>query len=297
MTRRANPVEKAARLLDLVPFIYTHQGISVTDLAAEFSIETEELLADLNALWMCGETRFDLIELEFESGFVYIRNADALNVVRSLSVQEVTAILFGLDLLKESISAERADLLSDIELVKKVIGTPLQRLVASEPMISGGVITAIDDALKNRQRLLITYHSVAEDVTSERVIHPIEKRIENGVELLLAFCESADALRSFRLDRIQKAELLPEPITQTGRVQSGAIESVTIKVHHDLRRVLETLGKLTPGIGDTYTVEIYNQSWLIREVLASGGAIEVVEPAALRAEIARQAGLVASQYR
>jgi len=297
MNRRANPVEKAARLLDLVPFIYTHQGISVTDLAAEFSIEIEELLADLNALWMCGETRFDLIELEFESGFVYIRNADALNVVRSLSVQEVTAILFGLDLLKESISAERADLLSDIELVKKVIGTPLQRLVASEPMISGGVITAIDDALKNRQRLQINYHSVAEDVTSERVLHPIEKRIENGVELLLAFCESADALRSFRLDRIQKAELLPEPITQTGRVQSGAIESVTIKVHHDLRRVLETLGKLTPGIGDTYTVEIYNQSWLIREVLASGGAIEVVEPAALRAEIARQAGLVASQYR
>jgi len=297
MNRRANPVEKAARLLDLVPFIYTHQGISVTDLAAEFSIETEELLGDLNALWMCGETRFDLIELEFESGFVYIRNADALNVVRSLSVQEVTAILFGLDLLKESISAERADLLSDIELVKKVIGTPLQRLVASEPMISGGVITAIDDALKNRQRLQITYHSVAEDVTSERVLHPIEKRIENGVELLLAFCESADALRSFRLDRIQKAELLSEPITQTGRVQSGAIESVTIKVHHDLRRVFEALGTITPGKGDTFSIEIYNQSWLIREVLASGGAIEVVEPAALRAEIARQAGLVASQYR
>jgi proteasome accessory factor C len=297
MTRRANPVEKAARLLDLVPFIYTHQGISVTDLAAEFSIETEELLADLNALWMCGETRFDLIELEFESGFVYIRNADALNVVRSLSVQEVTAILFGLDLLKESISADRADLLSDIEIIKKVIGTPLQRLVASEPMISGGVIIAIDEALKNRQRLQITYHSVAEDVTSERVIHPIEKRVENGVELLLAFCESADALRSFRLDRIQKAELLQVPSTQTGRVQSEAIESVTIKVHNDLRRVFETLGKLTPGNGDTYTVEIYNQSWLIREVLASGGAIEVVEPAALRAEIARQAGLVASQYR
>ena len=297
MNRRAHPVEKAARLLDLVPFIYTHQGISVTDLAAEFSIEIEELLADLNALWMCGETRFDLIELEFESGFVYIRNADALNMVRSLSVQEVTAILFGLDLLKESISADRADLLSDIEIIKKVFGTPLQRLVASEPMISGGVIIAIDEALKNRQRLQITYHSVAEDVTSERVIHPIEKRVENGVELLLAFCESADALRSFRLDRIQKAELLQVPSTQTGRIQSEAIESVTIKVHNDLRRVFETLGKLTPGNGDTYTVEIYNQSWLIREVLASGGAIEVVEPAALRAEIARQAGLVASQYR
>jgi proteasome accessory factor C len=297
MARRANPVEKAARLLDLVPFIYSHQGISVADLAAEFSVKTDELLADLNSLWMCGETRFDLIELEFESGFVHIRNADALNVVRSLSVQEVTAILFGLDLLKESISTERADLLADIEKVKKVIGTPLQRLVASEPMISGEVIIAIDEALQNRQKLQITYHSVVDDVTNERIVHPMEKRVENGVELLLAFCESADAVRSFRLDRIQKSERVQATSVQTGRVQSGVIESVTVRVHADLRRVFETLGTLTPGNGDTYTVDIYNQSWLIREVLASGGAIEVVEPAPLRAEIARQAALVASQYR
>ena len=297
MNRKANPVEKAARLLDLVPFIYTHQGISVSDLAAEFSIETEELLADLNSLWMCGETRFDLIELEFESGFVYIRNAEALNVVRSLSVQEVTAILFGLDLLKESISEERADLLLDIEIIKGIIGTSLQRLVASEPMISGVVITAIDEALRNRQKLQITYHSVADDVTSERLVHPIERRVENGIELLLAFCERADAVRSFRLDRIQKSELVQVASSQTNRDQSGALESVTIKIHGDVRRVLETLGTLTPGGGDTYSIDIYNQSWLIREVLASGGAIEVVKPAALRAEIERQAGLVAAQYR
>ncbi len=297
MNRKANPVEKAARLLDLVPFIYTHQGISVSDLAAEFSIETEELLADLNSLWMCGETRFDLIELEFESGFVYIRNADALNVVRSLSVQEVTAILFGLDLLKESIFEERADLLLDIEIIKGIIGTSLQRLVTSEPMISGVVITAIDEALRNRQKLQITYHSVADDVTSERLVHPIERRVENGIELLIAFCERADAVRSFRLDRIQKSELVQVASSQTNRDQSGALESVTIKIHGDVRRVLETLGTLTQGGGDTYSIDIYNQSWLIREVLASGGAIEVVKPAALRAEIERQAGLVAAQYR
>jgi proteasome accessory factor C len=199
--------------------------------------------------------------------------------------------------LKESISIERADLLLDIEIIKGVIGTSLQRLVASEPKISGGVIIAIDEALRNRKKLKITYHSVADDVTTERLVHPIEKKVENGVELLLAFCESADAVRSFRLDRIQKSELVKVASSQTSRVQSGAIESVTVKVHSDVRRVLETLGTLTPGGGDSYSVDIYNQSWLIREVLAAGGAIEVVEPASLRAEIARQAGLVAAQYR
>ena len=297
MARKANPVEKAARLLDLVPFIYSHQGISVTDLAAEFSIKTEELLADLNALWMCGETRFDLIELEFESGFVYIRNAEALNIVRSLSVQEVTAILFGLDLLKESVPAERADLQADIETIKRVIGTPFARLVASEPMISGDVISAVDEALKNRQKLQITYHSVAEDLTNERVIHPIEKRVENGVELLLAFCEKADAVRSLRLDRIRDAQISQVAASQPGQLHVSDIEQVTIAIHGDVRRVFETFGRVSPASRDTYTVEIYNQSWLIREVLASGGAVEVVAPFGLRAEIVRQAALVAAQYR
>ena len=35
---QASPVERAARLLDLVPFISTHQGISVKDLAHEFEL-------------------------------------------------------------------------------------------------------------------------------------------------------------------------------------------------------------------------------------------------------------------
>lgn len=297
MTKRDNPVEKAARLLDLVPFIYSHQGISVTDLASEFSITSEELLKDLNALWMCGETRFDLIELEFESGFVYIRNAEAINVVRSLSVQEVAAILFGLDFLRESISVERVDLLSDIEAIKKLIGTPLQRSIASEPKIAGDIILVIDETLTNRQKLQITYHSVAEDLTSERVIHPIERRVENGVEFLLAFCESANGVRNFRLDRIQSARISQVPSSQIARPHASPVAQVRIKIHGDLRQVFETFGKIASAAGNTYTVEIYNQSWLIREVLASAGAIEVVEPSSLRAEIARQAALVAAQYR
>ena len=41
-------------MLDLVPFLHSHQGISVDELAAEFKIERKELLQDLQALWMCG---------------------------------------------------------------------------------------------------------------------------------------------------------------------------------------------------------------------------------------------------
>ena len=109
MAKRSTPAEKAARMLDLVPYISSHQGISCKDLAVDFGITEAELLSDLNALWMCGDNRFDLIELEFESGYVSIRNAETLNVVRSLSTQEIISILLGLDLIEKSLQDNQND--------------------------------------------------------------------------------------------------------------------------------------------------------------------------------------------
>ena len=63
MVKKSSPVDKAARMLDLVPFITAHQGISTADLASQFGVSEEELLSDLNSLWMCGDNRFDLIDL------------------------------------------------------------------------------------------------------------------------------------------------------------------------------------------------------------------------------------------
>jgi proteasome accessory factor C len=87
MARKSSPIEKAARMLDLVPFITAHQGIGTAELASEFGISEEELLNDLNSLWMCGDNRFDLIDLQFDSGYVTIRNAETLNLIRSLTQQ------------------------------------------------------------------------------------------------------------------------------------------------------------------------------------------------------------------
>jgi len=297
MSNRATPTEKAARLLDLIPFIYSHQGIALADLATEFSISESELLADLNTLWLCGESRFDLIELEFDSGFVYIRNADAVNLVRSLSVQETTSILFGLDLLKESISEERTDLLADIQVIKSKIGESLERSVAGEPKISGDVLNAVETSLSTRRKLRITYHSVTDDHMSERIIHPVARQIEDGIDLLHAFCETADGLRTFKIERIEQAQLLEALVSQEEIEANEELQSIDIKVHFDQRRIFESLGNLTPNDDGSYAVAIYNQSWLIREVLASAGAFEVLRPLELRAEIARQASDVLSQYR
>ena len=127
MAKKSTPVEKAARMLDLVPFITTHQGIPLDDLAAQFQVSQSELLSDLNALWMCGDSRFDLIDLEFESCFVSIRNAETLSLVRSLSPQEIISILIGLDLIWHNLDPERQDLLTEIAELRSKVGLDIGR--------------------------------------------------------------------------------------------------------------------------------------------------------------------------
>jgi len=155
MAKNTNPTQKAARLLDLVPFLYTHQGISIRELAKNFDVSESEIVSDLNTLWMCGESRFDLVDLDFESGFVTIRNAEALNLVRELSKQEIMTILFGLDMLREDLQSERTDLLKEIEVLKSLLNQKSTVAISASPAYDPKVQRTIDTAIQRRRALEI----------------------------------------------------------------------------------------------------------------------------------------------
>jgi proteasome accessory factor C len=291
-------MEKAARLLDLVPFLYKNQGISIEMLAKEFGVDRDEILSDLNALWMCGETRFDLIELEFESGYVYIRNAQAINLVRSLSTQEMISIFFGLDLLKDELGDQRPDLLAEIEALKSQISPELSSKVSANHAVSASLLEEIDKAISSRSLLEIRYHSVAGDKYSTRTISPIEKVRRDGHDFLIAFCTVADSRRTFRLDRISSAKAidLSSPSIEVPDEDDARL-SVTLKVHGNARLLKETFDRCRELGGDKYQVEVFNTSWLVREIIASGGDFELLEPLNLRQEVARQSRTMTLQYR
>jgi len=59
------------------------------------------------------------MDLEFESGFVTIRNASTLAKPRTISFQEGVALLLGLDLVASSIPEERADLLNSVQSLRE----------------------------------------------------------------------------------------------------------------------------------------------------------------------------------
>jgi proteasome accessory factor C len=174
----------------------------------------------------------------------------------------------------------------------------LSSVVAASAGIKASLIEAIDSAISTRKNLRIDYHSVAEDRHSSRLIVPIEKIRRDGHDFLIAFCTTANAKRSFRLDRISTAEVVEsERETPKELVANSETILATIKVHGNARHFKETFSTFTDQGDGVFQVEIFSPRWLIREVIASGGELEIVEPLNLRQELLRLTRAVRDEYR
>lgn len=297
MVKKSTPAEKAARMLDLVPFISSHQGISFKELADEFGISESELSSDLNALWMCGDNRFDLIELEFESGYVSIRNAETLNMVRSLSSQEIVSLLIGLDIIAKDLPSERTDLIETIEVLKSKLGRGLEQSVDAAPPSSHKFLTLIEKALVNSQKISVDYYTAAEDRLSTRTLVPLEIYQSEGRNFLHAFCELTQSHRTFRIDRIRDAKALEENPSKSipAKIPSSTtIAKLTIR--DNFRKSYETLGVKSTTSTSEVSIETFSPAWLTRTVISAGGSIVLNEPESVRSEIAAKAKSALALY-
>lgn len=298
MAKKSTPIEKAARMLDLVPYIMSHQGIATSDLASEFGISEEELLSDLNSLWMCGDNRFDLIDLQFDSGYVTIRNAQTLNLTRSLSQQEIISIILGLDLLEKSLADDRSSLIEEISNLRTKLGEKISRILDATPSVGIQVLPILNEAVDTHNKVRISYFSLTGDEISEREITPLHLYIDNGRQYLIAYCEKAQAERTFRVDRIRGAELSGAKSTQLTTTRNDPqLISSKVKISRNLRKSRESLGAFVDGEGSEVTVSTYNSEWLSRTVISAAGAIEVTSSSQLRSNVADLAVRTLQQYR
>jgi proteasome accessory factor C len=296
------PILDVERLLALVPFISAHQGISIKNLASTFNVTPSQMNADLTTLWMCGlpgYTALELMDLSFESGYVTIRNAETLQVPRSLNFDECIALLFGLDLVKSALS-ENSELHSKIDaLVKRLaeksgVSTALR---ATNP-VSAGLRATIESALKSKLDLLIDYHSLYRDEFTTRTITPLEIRLDSGIEYLFAYCHTAKSFRVFRLDRISEAtaKQVSESHRKNPIVRSEDSHECEIRIHSRLRLISERFSLENPVLSALQKMRTYSHQWVVRSIFASAGSCELVSPTPLRAEIALKAQLILDRY-
>ncbi len=282
---QSTPIAKAARLLDLVPYISTHQGIAIKDLAAEFDITPTELFDDLNTLWMCGlpgYTPLELIDLSFESGYVSIRNAEVLQKVRLLTKEELVVIAIGLDLLKESIPVDREDLMGAIASLAGKVKNLIGDIAAISPTVSSAHRAVIIRAMRERRDLEIRYHSLIRDEISDRRITPLELGEDHGFETLFAYCYQANGFRTFRLDNFLSANISQPSGNVENEDQSGSnLFKARCRINDRLRTTLERFridaATVSPKRGEVFEVQSFSQDWLLRNFLSTLGNTQLVD--------------------
>jgi len=269
-------IPRIARLVDLVPYITRHQGIPINKLATKFMISVEELEKDLNLLWCCGlpgHTPLELMDFEFESGFVSVRNADQLRTPRALTQAEIATLIVGLELL-------------DTEDSKK-LGAKLRNLVGAtvsyQPTYTENFAPQIQKAIEANRTLEISYNGKVREVI------PFEIYSEDGANYLKSFCKLAGERRTFKLSKIESLTITDKQELPPNEVPSTTTKiPVKIEVFREPRRVRELLG-------DTANIEVFSTEWLISTVLGLAGAVSVQDPK-IRAEIKSRAEAALSLY-
>ena len=296
------PLERTARLLDLVPFISSHQGISLKELAKTFKVDQGQMTNDLTTLWMCGlpgYTPLELMDLDFESGFVTIHNAETLAKPRSISFDEGVALVLGLDLLRSAISPDRSDLLERIDLLSQRLAEliKLPSALSATSLVNQEVSSAISGALNSRMGLEITYHALYRDEVSTRVIFPIEMVESEGHLYLSSYCYSAMDFREFRIDRIQGARIqaVQQEIPKSTIQQSSY--TATIKVLTPTRAIAERFKQSELTVNTQFDFQTYSLQWMERSIMASGGAVCLQSPPEVRKSIAAMAQSMLDRYK
>jgi predicted DNA-binding transcriptional regulator YafY len=293
--------QRLSRLLAMVPWLLRQQGVSLARAAGHFGITEQQLVKDLQLLFVCGTPGHlpdDLIEADWESGYVFLGNAPGLSRPLRLGVDEAVALLVGLRTLAEIPGLHDRDAVESA-LVKISAAAGDARATADNlavdltPGVCESTLTLIRGALRTRTRLHLRYLVPSRDETTERDISPMRLACFDGGWYLEGWCHEAEAVRLFRLDRVVELNLLDQDGTPPREaVRRDTADGLFVPSPDDTVVTLD----LAPGahwVAEYYPVEGVRElpgevlrvrlrtswpDWVPRLALRLGGQAHVVTP-------------------
>jgi proteasome accessory factor C len=316
--------EQVSRLLALVPYLQTRGDVSLAQVAADFGVRPDQIMQDLKVLWMCGLpglTPDKMIEVDFEAieddpdGVVHIENAEFLARPVRLGSSEASALIVALRALREG-SPESSHEVIDRCLVKledaAASGTAAPRVQVHLPRSGVGERHAalLQEAIRSNRQARLDYYVPTRDETTQRTVDPLELLTGDGHEYLDAWCHLAQARRLFRLDRMYAVEVVDEPRQRHSLSPRDLSEGLFAPGPEDVVAVIH-LERHARWVADYYpvdsveelgegrlavTLRVGDPRWLVRLALRLAPAVTVVEPAELRAEVARTARTTLDHY-
>jgi proteasome accessory factor C len=310
--------DRLSRLLALVPWLTTHDGVTLGECAEHFRVSEEQLERDLWLLVVCGVPGYgpdQLIDIDFwTDGRVHVVDPQTLSTPMRLSSEEATTLLVALRMLAQLPGVgDRASLLSAAAKLEAASSLDTDRFVAIDVDVAQPIRDAVDVALAEGRELEIEYAAATRDEVTARTIQPLRTISIDGVTYLEAYCLLAEAVRTFRLDRVLEAHLgrflptrafAPSSISpESGSDQVPAVpqRTVTLLLEPaarwliDVHQAHEDPSPRSDG-RSLVVLPMHDGDWAIRLVLSLRGAATVIEPSYLVAAVAAAAEAALAAY-
>lgn len=311
------PASQLSRLLALLPYLRSHPGARLADVAADFGISEERLRSELDLLWVCGLPGHgpgDLIDFSFEGDTVTVVEPAGVERPLRLTVDEALALVVALRALAETPGLAGRDAvhraLAKIEQAAGDAAVAAGRVavrVESEERVQ----PVAEEALRQGRRLHLSYLVPSRDEVTERDVDPVRILFVGGRAYLEAWCRRAEGLRTFRLDRVVNVAVLGEPAEppvdlEPTDVDRGLFQPpagaplVTLALRPEAGWVAEYYPceqvESGPDGGLLVRLRATDAQWARRLVLRLGGSVRVVAPPELADQVRAEAALALTAY-
>lgn len=281
---------RAIRLIDLVPYLHNHPGISLKEVAAEFGVTVPDIVKDLDLLFMCGlpgYTPLELIDLSIDDGIVSLREPQNLDSPRRFSQTEALIIRVALAALEELLPDSKRDKVR--ELRKKFTRLFTHQIpneaIYFESDVERTKLQVISDSMVHGKKLLVTYINPTKSQITERKISVTTVIPESNRTLIEAWCDLSNGVRTFNLANMKSANLIEEESVKASSTDEEAISKATLW-SSDENRFIKENGSQLEKRGNQFLIDIFQEEWLVRSALAEGGDLVVEGPERIRSRVA-----------
>ncbi|WP_114906470.1 helix-turn-helix transcriptional regulator [Ornithinimicrobium murale] len=314
--------QRLSRLLTMVPWLMNRQGVDIVEAARELGVSQEQIVDDLQLLFVCGTPGHypdDLIEASWEGGRVHIGNAEEIARPLRLGRDEALALIVALRALTTTPGVGAQDAIERaLAKLEKAAGEAGSAAAAqvSVSLEVGEVehqrLEQIREALAGPRRLHLRHYNPTRDETTERDVDPMRVLSLEGRWYLEGWCHRVEDVRLFRLDRIEELDLLdqdgtPPPQARPRERGGSAFQSGPGDVLVELELApsaawvaenfpMESVERREDG-SLRVTLLATDVAWVRRLVWRLGGAATVLAPHELAEEVRSGAAQALESYR
>jgi predicted DNA-binding transcriptional regulator YafY len=204
-------MSRAQRLLHLMQVLRRHRApVSGARLADETGVSLRTLYRDIATLQSHGAT------IEGEPGVGYLLRPGFLLPPLMFSPEEIEALVLGARWVEQRTDAQLGDAAAEaIAKIAAVLPAELRHELESHALLIGPAkrpaaahehLAAIRDAIRRERKLALDYRD-AQGKGSRRTVWPFALGFFEEARVMVAWCETREEFRHFRVDRI--AQLQP----------------------------------------------------------------------------------------